>query len=67
MKNSESNNIHYRKFQGIESVKHYTYHNLNELYYMAKGSTTYYIGNKVFLIHEGDWVFIPSGTFHKTE
>ena len=67
MNNSNLKNIYYKKYQEIVTMKHAHYHNSNELYYMAKGSTTYYIGDQIFPINEGDWVFIPSGTLHKTD
>ncbi len=43
------------------------YHEEHELYYMVKGSTTYYIGDKIFHIQQGDFVFIPKGILHKTD
>lgn len=42
-------------------------HDKHELYYMAKGSTTYYIGDKIYHIKEGDFAFIPKGILHKTD
>lgn len=48
------------------SMPHVHYHDLHELYYMARGSTTYYIGNKIYHIQRGNFVFIPKGILHKT-
>lgn len=43
------------------------YHNDHELYYMVKGNTTYYIGDKIFRVQQGNFVFIPKGILHKTD
>ena len=67
MNNSDLKNIHYKKYQEVVTMESAHYHNSNELYYMAKGSTTYYIGDQIFLINAGDWVFVPSGILHKTD
>jgi AraC-like DNA-binding protein len=48
-------------------MPHVHYHNLHELYYMAKGSTTYYIGDKIYHVEKGNFVFIPKGVLHKTD
>lgn len=48
-------------------MPHVHYHDEHELYYMAKGSTTYYIGDKIFRIQQGNFVFIPKGILHKTD
>jgi len=50
-----------------DSMPHVHYHERHELYYMAKGSTTYYIGDKIFHVEQGDFVFIPKGILHKTD
>jgi len=42
------------------------YHNLYEVYFLEKGSGSYFIDNKSYDIQEGDVVFIPPGTVHKT-
>ncbi len=46
---------------------HVHYHDVHELYYMAKGSTTYYIGDKIYHVQQGNFVFIPKGILHKTD
>lgn len=43
------------------------YHNKHELYYLEKGRTKYFIGNKIFLLEPGDIVFVPKGVFHQTD
>jgi AraC-like DNA-binding protein len=41
-------------------------HNKHELYYLEKGKTRYFIGDEIYLLNPGDMVFVPKGTFHKT-
>lgn len=48
-------------------MPHVHYHDNHELYYMVKGSTTYYIGDKIFHIQQGNFAFIPKGILHKTD
>lgn len=43
------------------------YHNKHELYYLEKGRTKYFIGNKIYLLKPGDMVFVPKGVFHQTD
>ncbi len=42
------------------------FHDKHELYYLESGKTKYFIGNEIFLLDAGDFVFVPAGTFHKT-
>lgn len=42
------------------------FHNKHELYYLEKGRTRYFIGNEIYLLEQGDMVFVPKGAFHKT-
>ena len=42
------------------------YHNLYEIYFLEKGSGSYFIDNKSYDIQAGDVVFVPPGTVHKT-
>lgn len=48
-------------------MPHAHFHNEHELYYLAQGRTRYFIGNELFLLEPGDFIFIPSYSFHKTE
>ena len=43
------------------------YHEEYELYYMLDGSTTYFIGDDIYSIEKGNFVFIPKGIPHKTD
>ncbi len=42
------------------------YHDHYEIYFLAKGSVRYFIGDKVFDLNEGDVVLIPPHVIHKT-
>lgn len=48
------------KQEGIKSH----YHNLFEIYFLTKGSCTYFIDNKVYEVIPGDIVLIPEGVPH---
>lgn len=52
------------KTLSIGSSKHY--HQLFEIYYMKKGSCSYFIDKRVFNVSTGDLVLIPEGVIHKT-
>lgn len=43
------------------------YHDRHEIYYLEKGKTKYFIGSEIFLLKPGDMIFVPKGTFHKTD
>ena len=43
------------------------YHEEYELYYMLDGSTTYFIGDEIYSIEKGNFVFIPKGIPHNTD
>lgn len=43
------------------------YHSLFEIYYMTKGSCSYFIDNKSYNIEAGDIILIPGGVIHKSQ
>lgn len=43
------------------------YHEEYELYYMLRGSTTYFIGDEIYSVERGNFVFIPKWLQHKTD
>lgn len=43
------------------------FHNDHELYYLVKGTTKYFIGDKIFQIESGNFVIIPAGLHHKAD
>ena len=42
-------------------------HRRHELYYLARGSTKYIIGDEIYQLEEGSVVFIPKGIYHMTD
>lgn len=42
------------------------YHSSYELYYLVKGEREYFIGDRFFLVKEGDVVLIPKRVLHRT-
>lgn len=43
------------------------FHTNHELYFLEKGKTVHFVGDQIYLLHEGDMVFVPSGSFHRTD
>ncbi len=43
------------------------YHNEHELYYLICGKTKYFVGDEIFHLKQGNFIFIPKGTIHKTD
>ncbi len=39
-------------------------HSKYELYYLIKGDTKYFIGDEIFHLHEGNFIFVPKNTYH---
>ena len=42
------------------------YHHAYECYYILEGEREYFVGDKFFMIHKGDFIFIPEGLLHRT-
>jgi len=43
------------------------FHNDHELYYLVKGTTKYFIRDKIFQLESGNFVIIPAGVHHKAD
>lgn len=43
------------------------FHPYHELYYIVSGKAKYFIGSDLFVLNQGDFVFIPRNKYHKTE
>ena len=54
-----------RTTPGSMSSAHF--HRNHELYYLEKGKTVHFVGDQIYLLNEGDMVFVPSGIFHRTD
>lgn len=53
--------INRRKMSGIH------YHGHNELYYLISGETKYFVGDEIFRMRAGDFIFVPKGILHQTD
>ncbi len=42
-------------------------HDKHELYFMESGSTKYFIGNEIYILSSGDFIFVPAGEYHQTD
>ena len=43
------------------------FHPHHELYYIVSGKAKYFIGSDLFILTQGDLIFIPQNEYHKTE
>lgn len=43
------------------------YHKENELYFLLKGKTKYFVDNETFILNEGDLIIIPKYSLHSTD
>ncbi len=48
-------------------MKEAHFHEHHELYLLISGKVTYFIDGKIFILNEGDFIFIPKGKFHQTK
>lgn len=55
------------KILNKRQISHIHYHDAHELYYMLSGGTTYFIGDEIYSIEKGNFVYIPKGILHKTD
>lgn len=49
------------------SMDNFHFHPHHELYYIVSGKAKYFIGNDLFILNKGDFIFIPKNEYHKTE
>ncbi len=43
------------------------YHDDYELYFLVDGETKFFVEDEIFYLHNGDFIFIPRGVYHKTD
>lgn len=70
MKYLENNdgNFSYKKITNRRMVmKDVHFHNDYELYYLLDGTIKYFIGDEIFFVRKGNFVFVPKGVLHKTD
>ncbi len=42
-------------------------HDYHELYFLVEGKTAYFVGNSIYIMNAGDFIFIPKGQLHQTD
>ncbi len=61
-------NFSYRKVTNRRAVmEDVHFHNDYELYYLINGTIKYLIGDEIFFVRKGNFVFVPKGVLHKTD
>ncbi len=53
-----------KNFCSMDSAHFHPHH---ELYYIVSGKAKYFIGSELFILNQGDFIFIPKNEYHKTE
>ncbi len=49
------------------SMADHHFHPHHELYYIVSGKAKYFVGSDLFVLNQGDFIFIPQDEYHKTE
>ena len=57
----------YDKRTSPSAMSYAHFHSNHELYYLEKGKTVHFVGDQIYLLREGDLIFVPAGVFHKTD
>ncbi len=55
------------KYDSLFLMKSAHAHNYNELYFLENGRTTYFVGNSIYALNSGDFIFISKGQLHQTD
>ena len=56
------------KVSNRRKISEVHYHpNNHELYYLINGTTKYFVGDEIFVMNKGSFIFIPMGVLHKTD
>ena len=59
--------VSYEKVTNRRKVSQVHYHSQHELYYLVSGDTKYIVGDDIFHLESGDFIFIPKEIIHKTD
>ena len=59
--------VSHTNIQNRRSVTKIHYHDDYELYYLVSGKTNYFIGDEIFKVNPGNFVFVDKGVIHKTD
>lgn len=59
--------ISYEKVTNKRKMSQVHYHYQHELYYLVSGETKYFVGEEIFHLLPGDFIFVPKQVIHKTD
>lgn len=59
--------VSYDKVENKRKCSLVHYHDEYELYYLMNGKTKYFVGDEIFHLEKGNFIFIPKGIIHKTD
>lgn len=59
--------ISYEKVTNKRKMSQVHYHQQHELYYLVSGETKYFVGEEIFHLFPGDFIFVPKQVIHQTD
>lgn len=59
--------ISYDRVTNRRKVSQTHFHYQHELYYLLSGETKYFVGDEIYHLHPGDFIFVPKEIIHKTD
>ena len=59
--------VSYLKMNNERRISQVHYHYQHELYYLVSGETKYFVGDDIFHLQPGDFIFVPRLVIHKTD
>ena len=59
--------ISYEKVTNKRKMSQVHYHYQHELYYLVSGETKYFVGEEIFHLLPGDFIFVPRQVIHQTD
>ena len=59
--------VSYEKVTNMRKMSQVHYHYQHELYYLVSGETKYFVGDDIFHLLPGDFIFVPRLIIHKTD
>lgn len=59
--------ISYEKVTNKRKMSQVHYHHQHELYYLVSGETKYFVGEEIFHLLPGDFIFVPRQVIHQTD
>ena len=59
--------ISYDKVTNRRKISLTHFHHQHELYYLLSGETKYFVGDDIYHLRPGDFIFVPKEVIHKTD